>query len=190
MTNCARDVAIFLSQKVSRHWDGFGFFDLHRLLYLAQGWHIASRHGLLFRDAIEAHHAAPMTRSVTGCIPLDQMLPLPRLSPDAREFLEQFCNSFARADRGAIRRQVEREYGAWWQTLTNCGDGAEIEPVHMMSCFRMMLMEFKSFQRGEGMLRTEWGREERDQSGYGNGTYSSLERGSYRHDARQAVHLH
>lgn len=139
----AKDVAIFLSQQVCRHWDGFGFFDLQRLLYLAQGWHITSRNSLLFGEAIEAHRSAPLTRSVLGSVPVDEMLPLPLLSPDAKEYLVQFSRVFVTADRGAIRREVEHEEGAWRFALM-AGEGAEICPFHMQSSFRMMLLKHRS----------------------------------------------
>lgn len=153
MTCRARDVAIFLSHRFSHQWSGFGFFDLQRLLYLAQGWHITSRHSLLFGETIEAHNSAPLTRSVLGPIPVEEMLPLPLLLPEAREYLGQFCKIFATADRAAIRRQVEHDEGAWKRALVRGGEGAEIYPKQMQKAFRFMLLEYKSADRGEKRLQ-------------------------------------
>ena len=74
MTSRAQDVAIYLSHHFHAVWDQFGFFDLHRLLYLAQGWHIASGRGLLFDGTITAHRSAPLSGSVKGLVPLEEML--------------------------------------------------------------------------------------------------------------------
>jgi hypothetical protein len=149
----ARDVAIFLSLRLSQQWTGFGFFDLQRLLYLAQGWHITSRHSLLFGETIEAHNSAPLTRSVLGPIPVEEMLPLPLLPPDAKDYLVQFSRIFASADRGAILRQVEHEEGAWKRTLLIGGEGADIDPKQMQSSFRFILREHKSAEKGEQRLQ-------------------------------------
>jgi hypothetical protein len=147
MTCRARDVAIFLSQRFGSHWGGLGFFDLQRLLYLAQGWHITSRHSLLFGEIIEAHSSAPLTRSIIGHVPFEEMLPLPFLPQDAKEYLVEFFHVFSVADRGAIRRQVEHEEGAWTHSLIRGGEGAEITPRQMQSSFRFILLEHVSSKK-------------------------------------------
>ena len=48
MTSRAQDVALYLSNHFSQVWENFGFFDLQRLLYLAQGWHLARGVGCFF----------------------------------------------------------------------------------------------------------------------------------------------
>lgn len=146
------DAAIYLAQRFSREWNGFGFFDLQRLLYLAQGWHIASRQSLLFADKIEAHGPAPLTRSVIGPVPIDEMLPLPRLTPDAEHYLRQFSKIFLAADRDAMRRQVEHERGAWKRTFEIRGDGATIPPRLMLTSFRFILSEFKAGDKADRKL--------------------------------------
>ena len=38
MTNKAQHVALYISNHFQYVWESVGFFDLQRLLYLAQGW--------------------------------------------------------------------------------------------------------------------------------------------------------
>ena len=113
MTSRAQDVAIYLSNHFQQAWESFGFFDLQRLLYLAQGWHLATGRGPLFSETIGAHRSAPLTYTVKGLLPMHEMLPHPVLAEDDEDFLETFCRTYGVADRGAVQRQVDREDGAW-----------------------------------------------------------------------------
>ncbi|NGQ89714.1 hypothetical protein G5V65_02305 [Rhodobacter sp. HX-7-19] len=141
MASRAQDVAIYLSHHFHHAWEGFGFFDLQRLLYLAQGWHLASGRGVLFSESIGAHKAAPLTYSVKGLLPMEEMLPHPDLSPQDEEFLDSFCTTYGVADRGAVRRQVDREDGAWRLTQLIGGEGATVHPQLMEATFRLMLLD-------------------------------------------------
>lgn len=141
MTSRAQDVALYLSNHFHHVWEGFGFFDLQRLLYLAQGWHIASGRGLLFTETIGAHRAAPLTYSVKGLLPLDEMLPLPELSPADEDYLDSFCITYGVADRDAVKRQVDREDSAWRLAQLVGGEGATIPPQLMEASFRLMLLD-------------------------------------------------
>lgn len=141
MASRAQDVAIYLSHHFHHAWDGFGFFDLQRLLYLAQGWHLASGRGVLFPETIGAHRSAPLTYSIKGLMPMEEMLPLPALSADDEEYLDTFCTTYGVADRGAVRRQVEREDGAWRLAALVGGEGATIPPQLMEATFRLMLLD-------------------------------------------------
>lgn len=147
--NSARDVAIFLSHEFRYSWDSLGFFDLHRLLYLAQGWHLASRNCQLFNESISAQKAIPLTFGIKGVVPSEEMIPIPNLDPDAKAFLNAFCLTFANADRAAIRRQVEREDGAWRLAQAADGEGATIHADLMKATFNFMMFEYRDTKRAE-----------------------------------------
>lgn len=141
MTSRAQDVAIYLSNHFSQVWETFGFFDLQRLLYLAQGWHLATGRGVLFSETIGAHRSAPLTYTVKGLLPMDEMLPHPMLTDEDEDFLETFCMTYGVADRGAVQRQVDREDGAWRLAQVTGGEGATIPLPLMEATFRLMLLD-------------------------------------------------
>jgi uncharacterized phage-associated protein len=141
MASRAQDVAIYLTHQFQYAWECFGFFDLQRLMYLAQGWHLAGGRGVLFEESIGAHKAAPLTFSIKGLLPMDEMLPHPVLEPEDEDFLESFCATYIDADRAAVRRQVEREDGAWRLAQLVGGEGATIHPNLMEATFRLRLLD-------------------------------------------------
>ena len=141
MTSRAQDVAIYLSNHFQQAWESFGFFDLQRLLYLAQGWHLATGRGPLFSETIGAHRSAPLTYTVKGLLPMHEMLPHPVLAEDDEDFLETFCRTYGVADRGAVQRQVDREDGAWRLAQVTAGEGATIPLPLMEATFRLMLLD-------------------------------------------------
>ena len=141
MTSRAQDVALYLSNHFQKVWESFGFFDLQRLLYLAQGWHLATGRGELFSETIGAHRSAPLTYTVKGLLPMDEMLPHPDLTEEDEEFLETFCMTYGVADRGAVQRQVDREDGAWRLAQATGGEGATIPLSLMEATFRLMLLD-------------------------------------------------
>ena len=111
MASRAEDVAIYLSQHFHHVWDSFGFFDLQRLLYLAQGWHLASGRGLLFPETIGAHRAAPLVGAVEGGVPMHDMIPTPELADTDEDFLDSFCITYGVADREAVNATDRRRGG-------------------------------------------------------------------------------
>ena len=147
MASKAQDVAIFLSHHFHHAWESFGFFDLQRLMYLAQGWHIASGRGLLFDGTITAHRSSPLAGTVKGLVPLEEMLPTPELHPHDEDFLDSFCLTYGVATRDAVRRQVDREDGAWRLTLLIAGEGAVVRPELMQATFRLMLLDHAETSR-------------------------------------------
>ena len=147
MTSRVQDIAIYLSHHFHHSWDSFGFFDLQRLLYLAQGWHIASGRGLLFSQSITAHRAAPLAGMVKGALPMEEMLPQPALDAYDEDFLDSFCLTYGVADREAVKRQVDREDGAWRLTLLIAGEGAVVRPELMQATFRLMLLDHAESSR-------------------------------------------
>ena len=147
MASRAQDVAIYLSHHFHHAWDAFGFFDLQRLMYLAQGWHIASGRGLLFREAITAHKAAPLAGAVKGLVPMEEMLPHPDLDAYDEDFLDSFCLTYGVADREAVKRQVDREDGAWRLTMLIAGEGAVVRTELMQATFRLMLLDHAETSR-------------------------------------------
>ena len=147
MASRAENVAIYLSQHFHHAWDSFGFFDLQRLLYLAQGWHLASGRGLLFPETIGAHRAAPLTAAVKGLIPMNEMIPAPELAAEDEDFLDSFCITYGVADRDAVKRQVDREDGAWRLTQLIAGEGATVRPELMQATFRLMLLDHAETSR-------------------------------------------
>lgn len=147
MASKAQDVAIYLSHHFHHAWDSFGFFDLQRLLYLAQGWHLASGRGVLFPETIGAHRAAPLIGAVKGLVPMEQMIPGPDLAPGDEDFLDSFCITYGVADRDAVKRQVDREDGAWRLTQIIAGEGATVRPELMQATFRLMLLDHAETSR-------------------------------------------
>ena len=147
MASRAEDVAIYLSQHFHHVWDSFGFFDLQRLLYLAQGWHLASGRGLLFPETIGAHRAAPLVGVVKGVVPMHDMIPTPELTDTDEDFLDSFCITYGVADREAVRRQVDRDDGAWRLTQLIAGEGATVRPELMQATFRLMLLDHAETSR-------------------------------------------
>ncbi len=147
MASRAEDVAIYLTNHFHHVWESFGFFDLQRLMYLAQGWHIASGRGLLFGEAITAHRAAPLAGPVKGMVPLDEMLPTPALDAFDEDFLDSFCLTYGVANREAVKRQVDREDGAWRLTMLIAGEGAVVRPELMQATFRLMLLDHAETSR-------------------------------------------
>lgn len=147
MASKAQDVAIYLSHHFHHAWDSFGFFDLQRLLYLAQGWHLASGRGVLFPETIGAHRAAPLIGAVKGLVPMEEMIPGPDLAPGDEDFLDSFCITYGVADRDAVKRQVDREDGAWRLTQIIAGEGATVRPELMQATFRLMLLDHAETSR-------------------------------------------
>ena len=147
MTSKAQDVAIYLSHHFHHTWDSFGFFDLQRLMYLAQGWHIASGRGLLFDEAITAHRAAPLAGAVKGLVPMEEMLPEPELDAYDEDFLDSFCLTYGVATRDAVKRQVDRDDGAWRLSLLIGGEGTVVHPDLMAATFRLMLLDHAETSR-------------------------------------------
>ena len=147
MPSRAQDVALYLSHHFHATWDQFGLFDLHRLLYLAQGWHLASGKGVLFAESIGAHRSAPLTGTVKGLIPQNEMLPYPDLPAEDEDFLDAFCTTYGVADPETVRRQVDRDDGAWRLTQSIAGEGAVILPTLMRASFRLMLLDHAETSR-------------------------------------------
>lgn len=147
MTNKAQDVALYISHHFQYVWETFGFFDLQRLLYLAQGWHLATGKGPLFADSIGAHRTAPLVLAVKGVVPLQEMLPHPDLPPEAEAFLDSFCTTYGIADARAVKDQVDRSDGAWRLTQSIAGEGATISPDLMRATFRLMLLDHAETSR-------------------------------------------
>lgn len=147
MTNKAQDVALYISNHFHYVWDSLGFFDLQRLLYLAQGWHLATGQGPLFDDSIGAHRTSPLVIAVKGVVPLQEMLPHPELTPEAEAFLDSFCTTYGIADSRAVKAQVDRYDGAWRLTQAIAGEGATISHDLMRATFRLMLLDHADTSR-------------------------------------------
>lgn len=142
MTSRAQDVAHFLSLRFEHLWPSLCFFDLQRLLYLAQGWHLAGGRGVLFVEPLVAHRAAPMVPSVKGLFPLAEMLPKPNLTQMDMKFLDTFCYSYGKSEPTVMRRQVEAQHSAWNLALSVNGEGSLISLQSMESAFRLSLFNF------------------------------------------------
>lgn len=147
MSNKAQDVALYISNHFHYVWESLGFFDLQRLLYLAQGWHLATGKGPLFADSIGAHRTSPLVIAVKGVVPLQEMLPHPELTPEAEAFLDSFCTTYGIADARAVKDQVDRSDGAWRLTQAIAGEGATISHDLMRATFRLMLLDHAETSR-------------------------------------------
>jgi hypothetical protein len=147
MTNNAQHVALYISNHFQYVWESVGFFDLQRLLYLAQGWHLATGKGPLFSDSIGAHRTAPLIVSVKGVVPQHEMLPQPELDPEGEAFLDSFCITYGTADARAVKEQVDRPDGAWRLTQAIAGEGATISHDLMRATFRLMLLDHAETSR-------------------------------------------
>lgn len=147
MTERAVDVANYLTRHFHYVWDTLGFFDLQRLMYLAQGWHLATSGKPLFMESITAHRAAPLVLAVKGVVPLAEMLPDPELSPAGELFLDNFCITYGIADSKLVKQQVDREDGAWRLAEKMAGEGAVIHHDLMAATFRLMLLDHAETSR-------------------------------------------
>lgn len=150
MRTTPQDVALYLSFRFERFWPNFGFFDLQRLLFLAQGWHLARGSGPLFSDKIFAHRAGPVVSSIKGLFPMDEMLPRPHLIASAVPFLESFCKTYANVDPAAARRQVEGKESAWTLAMAIGGENCLIPDTLIESTFRLSLLNFSALSRNHG----------------------------------------
>lgn len=154
MRSTAQDVALYLSFRFERSWQNFGFYDLQRLLFLAQGWHLARGSGPLFSDQIFAHRAAPVVSSIKGLFPADEMLPKANLKASVLPFLESFCKTYANVDPAAARRQVEGKESAWTLARAIGGDNCLIPDTLIESTFRLSLLNFAATSKSQGRAVT------------------------------------
>lgn len=149
MIQTARETALFLAARLDRQRRGLRADDMHRLLLLAQSWHMVSFGTELFPEAIIAAPTGPVVEG------LDDVAPLPRFAASvtdvpARTFLEGFCQTYAAADSTAIAQQTDRDDGAWTLTRLVAGDGAVIHPDLMRTTFRLMLLDHADAVRRRG----------------------------------------
>jgi hypothetical protein len=140
MMQSARDTALFIAARLRRSWGTIPPADLHRLLLLAQSWHMLSFGREMFPEAVIASPQGPV---VQGVGPLDD---LPRFPADlaglpAQEFLAGFCQTYGAANTDALHEQTDREDGAWALTRLIAGDGQPIHPDLMRAAFRLMLLD-------------------------------------------------
>lgn len=147
MLATAKDVALFISYRFQNVWPVFGFYDLQRLLYLAQGWHLAGARGQLFSDSIAANRAAPVVLSIKGLLPINEMLPKANLTGETSQFLELFCKTYADAEPADARRQVENRESAWSLALAVGGENCVIPEALMEATFRLSLLNFAETSR-------------------------------------------
>ena len=149
MQTTAQDVALYLSFRFERFWRNFGFYDLQRLLFLAQGWHLARGGGPLFSDEITAHRAAPVVSSIKGLFPMDEMLPKANMTTSVISYLDSFCKTYENADVAAVRRQVEGKESAWTLARAIGGENCLIPKELMESTFRLSLLNFAATTRNQ-----------------------------------------
>lgn len=154
MRTTAQDVALYLSFRFERSWSNFGFYDLQRLLFLAQGWNLARGSGPLFSDEIFAHKAAPVVSSIKGLCPTDEMLPKANLTASVLPFLESFCKTYANVDPAAARRQVEGKESAWTLARAIGGDNCLIPDTLIESTFRLSILNFAATSKSQGRAAT------------------------------------
>ena len=155
MHTAAQDVALYLSFRFERFWPSFGFYDLQRLLFLSQGWHLARGDGPLFADEIIAHRAAPIVSSIKGLFPKDEMLPKANMTPFTISYLDSFCKTYASIDSAAVRRQVEGKESAWTLARAVGGENCLIPHALMESTFRLSLLNFAATTRSQSNYKNE-----------------------------------
>lgn len=153
MIQTAQQTALFLGARLDPQRRGLRRGTLHRLLFLAQSWHMVSHGCALFPEPILAAPTGPVIGPLIG--PLDDPAPLPRFAAaqadvPARAFLQGFCQTYAAADGEAIAQQTDREDGAWALTRLIAGDGAVIHPDLMRTTFRLMLLDHADALRRRG----------------------------------------
>lgn len=151
MIQTARETALFLAARLDRNRRGMRPDDLHRLLLLAQSWHLVSYGSELFPEAIIATPTGPVVEGVGA------VTALPRFAADvtdvaARAFLDGFCQTYGAADSKAIAQQTDRDDGAWALTRLVAGDGAAMHPDLMRTTFRLMLLDHADAIRRRGSV--------------------------------------
>ena len=80
-------------------------------------------------------------------LPEPVLLPEPELTEADEEFLDSFCITYGVADREAVKRQVDRDDGAWRLTQLIAGEGATVRPELMQATFRLMLLDHAETSR-------------------------------------------
>jgi hypothetical protein len=140
MMQSARDTALFIAARLRRSWGTIPPADLHRLLLLAQSWHMLSFGRELFPEPVLAGPQGPM---VPGVGPIEDLPRFPAELADlpARDFLDGFCQTYAAANPVALHEQTDREDGAWALTRLIAGDGKPVHPDLMRAAFRLMLLD-------------------------------------------------
>lgn len=144
MIQSATETANFLAARLDRPRKGLPRDQMHRLLLLAQSWHMVSFGTELFPEPVIAAPTGPVVMGLV--MGLDDpatppLFPAALTEVPARDFLEGFCQTYAAADAEAIRQQTDRDDGAWALTRLVAGDGAVIHPDLMRATFRLMLLD-------------------------------------------------
>lgn len=140
MIQSAAETANFLAARLDRPRKGLPRDQMHRLLLLAQSWHMVSFGTELFPEPVIAAPTGPVVTGL-GDPATPPLFPAALAEVPARDFLEGFCQTYAAADAEAIRQQTDRDDGAWALTRLVAGDGAAIHPDLMRATFRLMLLD-------------------------------------------------
>lgn len=154
MLQSARDTALFIAARLRRSRGVLPPSDLHRLLLLAQSWHMLSHGREIFPEPVLAGPQGPVVQGVgpVGDLP---RFPAELVDLPARDFLEGFCQTYAAADGAALYEQTDREDGAWALTRLIAGDGARIHPDLMRAAFRLMLLDHADAAARQGRPHPE-----------------------------------
>jgi uncharacterized phage-associated protein len=111
----ANDVANYLLTAASDLDKPLSNLKLQKMLYYAQGWHLAVKGSTLFPDSIEAWIHGPVVPSVYraykshGFGPLHVDVKPPRLAKDTREFLETLFHHYVKFDAYELELATHRE---------------------------------------------------------------------------------
>ncbi|MEY4983997.1 MAG: hypothetical protein RIR62_2263, partial [Pseudomonadota bacterium] len=149
MIQSATETANFLAARFARAGRPLRRDTMHRLLLLAQSWHMVSFGTELFPDAVIATPTGPLVAGLAD-VGTQPRFAAAVADVPARDFLDSFCQTYGAADDGAIHLQTDRDDGAWALTRLVAGDGAAIHPDLMRATFRLMLLDHADGLRRSG----------------------------------------
>ena len=111
----ADKVASYLIRLSQEHGDPLTNLKLQKLLYYAQGWHLALRRQRLFADPLEAWIRGPVVSSVWRAYrdfkwqPISTQPPDPKITPDTAAFLRNVYSAYENLSGFQLQEMTHRE---------------------------------------------------------------------------------
>jgi len=113
-TNAQR-VADYFVWRSQEHGDPITNLKLQKLLYYAQGWHLALHHRPLFRDTLQAWPRGPAVYGVWKTYsdykwkPISKRVKLPPIYTGTKAFLDSVFDVFGKHTAYTLERATHRE---------------------------------------------------------------------------------
>lgn len=110
----ALDIAKYIIYFANKTGELITNLKLQKLLYYAQGWHLAHKNENLFEDKFEAWVHGPVIPSIyrkyrKAWLPINEEVELPSLPEELKKWLDRFLNSYLSIDAFELEKMVHRE---------------------------------------------------------------------------------